>query len=168
MQPINILKLLCSFCLLSNSTHEMISETWQIVSEKREPGSCLLKAVQGSISISGVRNLTRFACVTGGFCVDSGENEERNPGCHCPERFNLFLPASLPAQLSQMYSPKVGRCQICTNSKAWRTHPFNSPRKLATVTVGIGDTDLLPRWRYLDWESNFLLGMRLCVWVIPS
>ena len=71
------------------------------LSQRRERalGSCLLKAVQGSISISGVRNLTQFGQVTGGFSVDSAENEERKTGCHYPEHFNLFLPASLPCSI---------------------------------------------------------------------
>ena len=41
----------------------------------------------------------------------------------------FFCQHHFPAQLSQMYSPKVGRCQICTNSKAWRHLPFWFPEE---------------------------------------
>lgn len=157
MQPIKLswVIVLVLFTEQGNSKNEMIFGTWQIhLSWGREiaPGSCLLKAVQRSISISGVKNLTWCGRVTGGFCVESGENKQRK--ARLPY-FKFFLPASLCCSIKPDAFSKVSWCQVCANPKAFS---LLSPRLLSLM--GGGDTDCY-RNGISGLRKQLLLGKRV-------
>lgn len=149
-----------SFCLLSRATAQV---RWSLGPDKstcpreeRYPlaAACLKLCRDPSASLVWEISLNMDKSQVAFVWIQERTRRERQAAITLSILI-FFCRHHFPAQLSQMYSLKVSRCQICTNLKAWGIYPLTPQGGWLLSLTRSGDTDLLPRRYYLEWESNF-------------